>query len=126
MKPTDSPDMRRFSRVPFDADIRLHLAHAVQTGRLLDIAIKGALVEVPQAVSADRGVACRLVLPLGADGEQIVMEGAVVHREGARIGIECRHIDVDSLTSLRRLMDFNLGDPALLERELSHLFEGHL
>lgn len=126
MKPTDSTDMRRFSRVPFDADVRLHLAHAVHTGRLLDIAIKGALVEVPQAVSADRGVACRLVLPLGADGEQIVMEGAVVHREGARIGIECRHIDLDSLTSLRRLMDFNLGDPALLERELSHLFEGHL
>ena len=115
--------MRRFSRVPFSADIQLHLAHAVHTGHLLDIAIKGALVKVPQTVAADQGVACQLVLPLGADGEQIVMEGVVAHREGPRIGIECRHIDVDSLTNLRRLMDFNRGDPALLERELSHLFK---
>jgi hypothetical protein len=30
---------------------------------------------------------------------------------------------VDSLTSLRRLVELNLGDEALLERELSHLFD---
>jgi len=122
MKSANISNLRQFSRIPFLADIQLHLAAGVQTGRLLDIALKGALVETAQPVAADLGAACRLVLPLGEGGEQIVMEGVVVHREGLHVGIECRHIDVDSLTRLRRLVELNLGDTVLLERELSHLF----
>ena len=122
MKSADSKGLRRFSRIPFDADTQLHLAPAVHTARLLDIALKGALVETPQPIAVELGEACRLVLPLSEDGEQIVMEGAVIHQEGQHIGIECRHIDVDSLTNLRRLVELNLGDEALLERELSTLF----
>jgi hypothetical protein len=30
---------------------------------------------------------------------------------------------VDSLTNLRRLVELNLGDATLLDRELSHLFD---
>lgn len=122
MKSANISNLRQFSRIPFLADIQLHLAAGVQTGRLLDIALKGALVETAQPVAADLGAACRLVLPLGEGGEQIVMEGVVVHREGLHVGIECRDIDVDSLTRLRRLVELNLGDTVLLERELSHLF----
>lgn len=122
MKSADISNLRHFSRIPFLADIQLHLAAGVQTGRLLDIALKGALVETPQPVAVDLGAACRLVLPLGEGGEQIAMEGVVVHREDRHVGIECRHIDVDSLTRLRRLVELNLGDTDLLERELSHLF----
>lgn len=123
MKPADINDLRHFSRIPFHAGIQLHLASTVQTAQLLDIALKGALVETLQPVAAVRGEACRLMLPLNESGEKIVMEGAVVHQEGRRIGIECRHIDVDSLTNLRRLVELNLGDAALLDRELSHLFK---
>ena len=122
MKSADVSKLRQFSRIPFLADVQLHLAAGVQTGRLLDIALKGALVETPQPVAIDQGETCRLVLPLGEGGEQIVMEGVVVHREDRHLGIECRHIDVDSLTRLRRLVELNLGDADLLERELSHLF----
>jgi len=121
MKSANISNLRHFSRIPFLADIQLHLAAGVQTGRLLDIALKGALVETAQPAAADLGESCRLVLPLGEGGEQIVIEGAVVHREGRQIGIECRHIDVDSLTRLRRLVELNLGDTDLLEREFSHL-----
>jgi hypothetical protein len=50
------------------------------------------------------------------------MDGVVVHQDGQHIGIKCRHIDVDSLTRLRRLVELNLGDATLLDRELPHLF----
>lgn len=122
MNSANASQLRHFSRIPFLADIQLHLATGVQTGRLLDIALKGALVETAQPVAAELGDSCDLVLPLGDDGAQIAMEGAIVHRKGLQIGIECRHIDLDSLTRLRRLLELNLGDTALPKKELAHLF----
>jgi len=121
MKSADISQLRHFSRIPFLADIQFHLASGVQAGRLLDIALKGALVEFAQPVAVEQGETCRLVLPLGEGDEQVVMEGVVIHREGRQVGIECRHIDVDSLTRLRRLVELNLGDTEMLGRELSHL-----
>lgn len=123
MKPASDNDQRLFSRVPFHAGVQFHLGPDAYPANLLDIALKGALVELLQPVAALRGKACQLKLNLGRDGEAIAMEGVVVHQEGLHVGIECRHIDVDSLTSLRRLVELNLGDATLLDRELSHLFD---
>ena len=123
MKPVPDNDQRRFSRIPFRADVQLRLGQDEHMSQLLDIALKGALVELRQPAAALLGKACQLKLDLGGDGEAIVMEGVVVHQEGLNVGIECRYIDLDSLTSLRRLAELNLGDEALLDRELSHLFD---
>jgi hypothetical protein len=49
------------------------------------------------------------------------MQGVITHVEGLYIGLACRNIDLDSVTHLRRLVELNLGDVALLERELSAL-----
>jgi len=122
MNPADNHGKRHFSRIPFHADIQLHLPNAVQTVHLLNIAFKGALVETLRPATATLGEVCRLDLPLNADGEKITMEGKVMHLEGRRIGIECQHMDMDSLASLRRLIELNLGDATLADRELSQLF----
>ena len=49
------------------------------------------------------------------------MEATVVHHQGQDYGLACREIDLDSVTHLRRLVALNLGDAALLERELTLL-----
>lgn len=121
MKPSSDNTQRLFSRILFHAGVQLHLGADVRPANLLDIALKGALVELQQPAAALRGKVCQLKLNLGKD-EAIVMEGVVVHQEGQCIGIESRSIDVDSLTRLRRLVELNLGNVALLDRELSHLF----
>ncbi len=113
---------RRFSRISFHSDVQLHFGQDAYLAHLLDIALKGALVALRQPLAGLVGKSCQLKLNLGG-GEAIVMEGVVVHQEGLHVGIECRHIDVDSLTRLRRLAELNLGDETLLDRELSHLFD---
>ena len=123
MSSSDLNGQRRYSRIPFHSDIQLHLASAVQTVHLLDIALKGALVESGKPIAVTLGQDCSLLLRLDGHAEKIEMKGRVVHQEGERIGIECRNMDVDSLTSLRRLLELNLGDAALVDRELSHMFE---
>ena len=49
------------------------------------------------------------------------MDVEIAHRENDELGLNCKDIDVDSITHLRRLVELNLGDPELLERELSAL-----
>jgi hypothetical protein len=46
----------------------------------------------------------------------------VAHLEGSNVGLKCEHIDLNSLTLLRRLLELNTGDTDLMDRELSHLF----
>ncbi|MCK6410655.1 MAG: PilZ domain-containing protein, partial [Thauera sp.] len=59
------------------------------------------------------------------DGEhRVSMGGLVAHCEPGLIGLACRAIDLDSVTVLRRLIELNLGDPTLLERDLHALVEG--
>jgi hypothetical protein len=43
------------------------------------------------------------------------------HSERAQVGFECEYIDLDSISNLRRLVELNLGDSVLLERQLGSL-----
>lgn len=126
MNTTDDKKPRHFSRIPFHADVQLHfhLVKEEQAAHLLDISLKGALVETAHPVAnAFKGKICRMNLLLGKGGEHIEMEGKVIHQEGRLIGIECQHIDVDSMTNLRRLVELNMGDAKLLERELAEVLK---
>jgi hypothetical protein len=52
------------------------------------------------------------------------MEVVLTRTQGELLGFVCRHIDLDSISHLRRLVELNLGDETLLERELAALGEG--
>lgn len=126
MSTTNILESRHFSRIPFQADVQLHiyLTDGIEASHLLDISLKGALVKTEHALTKPvTGKSCSLTLCLGRDGENITMTGKVVHQEGQLIGIECQHIDLDSMTSLRRLVELNTGDEKLLERELSEMLK---
>jgi hypothetical protein len=122
MKTTSIKGLRHFSRVPFQAEVQLHLTGRELTVQLIDIALKGALVQTDTLQGLVIHEKCRLVLPLTEGGDAIVMAGRIVHLEDQQVGIECLDIDVTSLTRLRRLIELNTGDVDLMHRELLHLF----
>jgi len=117
---SDSADRRRFWRAGFRANVQLTGDAAAIPAELIDISLNGALVEVHGLWLAHAGDACRLVLSLGEDAA-ISMETVVAHVQGSRVGLGCVDIDVESITHLRRLVELNAGDPALLDRELAAL-----
>ncbi len=87
---------------------------------VLDLSLKGALLTIPAGTRLTVGENCTLCVQLDTD-DVISMECKVAHSEGERTGLLCLTIDIDSVTHLRRLVELNLGDPELLERELSAL-----
>ncbi len=122
MTSSDRKDERRhFSRIPFDARTTLRRADGREWhGALLDISLNGALLERPQ--DWDGETRADLVLEiLLTETARIRMEVAVAHVEAHYLGLRCTHIDLDSIAHLRRLIELNLGDPELLNRELSAL-----
>lgn len=122
MKSTQIKNLRHFSRVPFGAEVLLHLHDRTLNVHLIDIALKGALVATATLQALVPEEKCRLVLPLTDGGDAIIMAGKIVHLEDQHVGIECQDIDIGSLTQLRRLIELNTGDADLMSRELSQLF----
>lgn len=113
---------RHFSRIPFTGAARLECEHGGLDCQVLDLSLKGALLNMRGDLPEGKAP-CVLRLDLGEDA-QVVMRGHVAHREGSHVGLACEDIDLDSITHLRRLLELNLGDTALLERELAALIDG--
>ena len=88
--------------------------------KVVDLSLKGALLRLPDGVKSESGAPCLMKISLGA-GITIAMAGEVAHVEDAQVGVICRSIDIESITHLRRLIEMNLGDAALLERDLKAL-----
>lgn len=113
-------ERRQYLRSVFHAPVRLGLAGHESQAYLHDISLKGALVEVSAGWGGHVGDTCLLRLALAPD-TVIRMETTVAHIEGRHVGLRCVHIDLDSMTHLRQLVERNADDPALLERELALL-----
>jgi len=115
-----SSERRHFSRIALDHPARLQWPGAERGVRVLDLSLKGALVALTDSDIPPENTACTLTVEL-APGTVIAMAVAPVHREPGRTGFRCVHIDLDSISHLRRLVELNLGDPDLLARELEEL-----
>ena len=120
------PERRHFTRVLFQVPgwlstdnenqpVQLQLPVQVQ-----DLSLKGALVVAREPLPL--GTECQLIVPLTESHESITMPMQVVQVQELQIGLICRSIDLDSVTHLRRLLELQLGDPALLERDLASFF----
>lgn len=117
----DGTQRRRFTRIRFQSTARFRTSTAACECEVCDLSLKGAMVAPLEATQARIGDPCALELRLDGDEARVCMEGEVAHMEGGHIGMVCREIDLDSITHLRRLIELNLGDPQLLNRELSAL-----
>ena len=113
---------RHFSRVLFKATATLSENARSTPCEVLDLSLKGALVRVADFQPWPPGLNCVLELALDPGHQAVIrMNGQVAHHDGKVVGLHCVDIDLDSITHLRRLVELNLGDDAILQREVSAL-----
>ncbi len=118
---TTETEQRIHHRVLFDTVASIHINASNMNTQLIDISLKGALIKKPSAWTAEVGDTGQLRLVLSDNVSAISMDIKVAHVEDDHVGFHCEHIDIDSITHLRRLVELNLGDTELLEREFSAL-----
>lgn len=114
-------DKRRFSRINFDANVLLSKDGKEWRTSMLDISLNGLLINAPKNWDAVVGECFHAEILFADSGPVISAEVAVSHQAEGKIGFEVVNIDVDSVGHLRRLVELNLGDEELLNRELSLL-----
>lgn len=116
-----SSERRHFSRVTFHTAAQLQLDDQRMDVVVLDFSLKGALVRLPAGLRPATGTPCTLDVSLDEAGDRITMDMYITHHEGDYAGLACEGIDLDSITHLRRLVELNTGNSALLDRELAAL-----
>lgn len=116
-------DKRQFNRVIYSAHALLKQAdHQWQTD-VLDLSLKGALIAYPDEFEADLEKSFELEINMEGAGRHILLEGVIVHNANHCLGFHAEYLDIESMTELRRIVELNLGDEALLQRDLRALSE---
>ncbi len=118
-----SRERRFFSRIFFDAACEIRQGDRIWPCQVLDISLQGVLVTCPESFDGQPDEAYTVIIWLSDDTTTITMDVTLRHQEDGHIGFECRFLDLDSVTHLRRLVELNLGDEAELHRELARLGE---
>ena len=116
-------ERRLHSRIAFHTQAKLVVVGKSLEAVVLDLSLKGALIRLSKDAKLEEGSICLLHVYLNEIElvDQISMEVRVAHTLGRNVGLLSVSIDIDSVIHLRRLVELNLGDQELLERELSAL-----
>ena len=120
---SDHPaDRRRFKRIAFDATTELSQGENRWPVQLIDLSLKGLLIERPEPWQGDKEQIFSVDIHLSKEVE-IAMDVQLTHEDHGQLGFVCRYINLESVSRLRRLIELNLGDQAVLERELGALIK---
>lgn len=111
---------RKFTRIEFDAKTSIHQGSENWPVEMVDISMKGLLVLQPAKWHIDPHGSFEAKIVL-SDDAVITMSLKLVHLTEETAGFTCTHIDLDSISLLKRLVELNLAAPDLLHRELSAL-----
>lgn len=117
---TNEQDRRRFTRIHFDAECEVHYSGGAIVMQLIDISLRGVLMQFNHPLSLDIGGEAEINIYLAND-VLIRMKTQLNYADAPNYGFFVKEIDLDSMSHLRRLLELNLGDEGLLERELEQM-----
>lgn len=114
-------EKRHFHRVKFAVKTDIEVNGITAGASLVDISLKGALVEFFNEYEPELGSLCRLTIRLNHAEAGLSFAGEVVHVDDGLVGIKITRIDIDSMIHLRRLVELNSADAEQVRSELAEL-----
>lgn len=116
-----SGERRHLQRIASDKPAVLYADNAEYAGTVLDVSLRGLLLELADDRPPADGASVQVRIMLDGEQHLIEMSGEVMHVAGRRIGVRCSGLDLVSARRLRRMVELNLDDHRLLERDLAEL-----
>ena len=114
-------ERRRFSRIVYQALAVVTQGNTQVEASVKDLSLHGLLLTCPDHTSLDtlNPISVQFQLP---DSEiTIQLTGKITGSDQDLIRITIEHIDLDSISHIKRLVELNVGDDELLHREIEHL-----
>jgi len=119
-------EKRRFSRVTFIEKSFIEVGGTTVEVNLLDISLKGALIEVEDDIAIQKGDTLQLTFHLGKAEIIMQFKAEVIHRDETRAGLKFIETGLATMIHLRSLMEARTMDPDKVRDELGFLIEGGL
>jgi hypothetical protein len=113
-------DKRRFNRVTCEEKLLVCFDGSSARAHLLDISLKGALVEFENDVSFQLGDILDITLTLDNSDIVLQFESKVIHRNNNLAGVKFIRIDLDSMIHLRSFIEARTMDPEQVIREFEY------
>ena len=115
-------DKRHFHRIFYNAKANLSTEEQIWDCDVLDLSLNGCLLRFSSPWQKNPENLYTLKLRL-SDTCEIKMELKIAHVLEDKVGFKCEQIDIDSISQLRRMVELNLGNSEILERDLTSLAE---
>ncbi|AGH81366.1 type IV pilus assembly PilZ [Psychromonas sp. CNPT3] len=118
-------ERRKFSRISFSG--HCYLSEKVDTqetqwnSELLDISLNGALIKRPDQWQDHDNKALQFNLKFENSDVELRIKSVVCHQEKTCLGIKFIALSLESISHIKRLVQLNLADESLLNREISQL-----
>jgi hypothetical protein len=109
---------RRFTRVPFCVDANLNKDEQTWPVRIADLSIRGALLELPAGLELRLNDEYLLTVRLEGSTIDLRFTSKPVRQENNRGGFTLLAADIETLTHIRALLEYNTGDPDGVLQEL--------
>jgi len=118
-----SEQKRRFSRVKCVEKSIVETAEGSNAVTLLDISLKGALVEHDATLAVQLGDRWNLLFQLENSDIVLRFRAEVVHFRDTLAGVKFVEMDLDTLIHLRSLLEARTVDPDQVRHELAFLLD---
>jgi len=108
---------RRFERIRCNEKVIVHYNDIYMGGRLRNISVNGALVQLDQEMSMQLGTQCMISICMNIFDITLHFIAEVRHSRKDEAGVEFRFMDIDSKIYLKSLLAFRTENPHLISKE---------
>ena len=114
-------ERRRFSRIVYQVATKLTQDTLVVDGTIQDLSLQGLLIDCDNHHQLNHHLPVQISFQLTDSDIDIQLEASIVSTINTSVRLRIEHLDIDSISHLKRLIELNVGDDELLYREIEHL-----
>ena len=114
-------ERRKFSRVVYQANITLQQDDKQWKGSLVDLSLHGLLINLADNKEIKENSELSVRFTLNESDIDISAKCKLINRTDNTLRLCISHIDIDSISHLKRLIELNVGSSDMLLRQLSEL-----
>ncbi|OCH53188.1 PilZ domain-containing protein [Vibrio cyclitrophicus] len=114
-------ERRQFSRVVYQVPTELSQGPVNVSGSVQDLSLHGLLIQCDDFQQLSHDIPVQVSFTLANSDLNIQLEATIVSTINTSMRLRIEHLDIDSISHLKRLIELNVGDDELLYREIEHL-----
>ncbi|WP_135444402.1 PilZ domain-containing protein [Vibrio tasmaniensis] len=114
-------ERRQFSRVVYQTPTDISQGNVNVSGSVQDLSLHGLLIQCDKLQQLRADIPVQFSFKLENSDINIQLEATIVSTINTSMRLRIEHLDIDSISHLKRLVELNVGDDELLYREIEHL-----